>query len=413
MSPLPGSDSSQTVGGGFAGTAGESSGFRYGFFEDIVNWVELVLPSGEVVNASRREHADLFHAVAGSFGTIAVTTLLELRLIAAKTYVELTYHPTDSFESAIETMRLACDVGDTDYVDGILFAKDRGVIITGQLTDEPSPGTKVQGFSKATDPWHYIHVERLTRGRIEPVKVATPLEDYLFRYDRGAFWTGAYAYSYFLTPFNRVTRWALDYFMHTRVMYHALHASRHSRQYIIQDLLLPEDSVEDFLAFVHAEFGLYPLWLCPFRLKKELALRPRLSSSREKENGKDRLFINVGVWGPGSRDYPRFVVQNRRLEQKVRKLGGVKWLYAQAYYTQEEFDEIYDRQWYDDMRKKYNAEHLPTVFEKTRVDTKSTTWDTRTWKGWAFNMVWDIWPISGLYGVYKTVVGRDYLLAKP
>ncbi|KAI7199428.1 hypothetical protein KC352_g19966, partial [Hortaea werneckii] len=41
-----------TVGGGFSGTAGESSGFKYGFFEDTVNWVEIVLGDGEIVRAS-------------------------------------------------------------------------------------------------------------------------------------------------------------------------------------------------------------------------------------------------------------------------------------------------------------------------------------------------------------------------
>ncbi|KAG6040080.1 hypothetical protein E4U41_001421 [Claviceps citrina] len=49
-----------------------------------------------------------------------------------------------------------------------------------------------------------------------------PLVDYLFRYDRGAFWVGKYSFRYFLTPFNRTTRFLLDRFMHTRVMYRVL-----------------------------------------------------------------------------------------------------------------------------------------------------------------------------------------------
>jgi len=35
-----------TAGGGFAGTSGESSSFRHGFFEHTVNWIEIVLPNG-------------------------------------------------------------------------------------------------------------------------------------------------------------------------------------------------------------------------------------------------------------------------------------------------------------------------------------------------------------------------------
>lgn len=55
-----------TVGGAFAGTAGESSGFRYGFFDSTVNWVEIVQADGEVVTASSHERADLFYGAAGT-----------------------------------------------------------------------------------------------------------------------------------------------------------------------------------------------------------------------------------------------------------------------------------------------------------------------------------------------------------
>jgi len=74
-----------TVGGGFAGTAGESSSFRYGFFDRTVNWIEMVLADGEVVRASGTEREDLFLGAASSFGTLGVATLLEIQLIEAKT----------------------------------------------------------------------------------------------------------------------------------------------------------------------------------------------------------------------------------------------------------------------------------------------------------------------------------------
>src|SRR4051812_39021058 len=50
-----------TVGGGFAGTAGESSSFKYGFFDRIINWIEIVLANGEIVKASSTERPDLFY----------------------------------------------------------------------------------------------------------------------------------------------------------------------------------------------------------------------------------------------------------------------------------------------------------------------------------------------------------------
>ncbi|KAK0303579.1 hypothetical protein B0A54_14424 [Friedmanniomyces endolithicus] len=419
-----------TVGGGFAGTAGESSGFRYGFFGESVNWIEIVLANGETVTASPREREDLFEGASGSFGTLGVTTLLELRLIDAKRYVELTYHSVTSTEEALATMKNAChaDAGN-DYVDGILFAPDRGVIITGRLTDDLLADTKVQRLSRAQDPWFYLHAEAMITGDPagEPMKEATELRDYLFRYDRGAFWTGKYAFDYFLVPFNSVTRYLLDYFMHTRVMYHALHASGHTKKYLIQDLLLPEHNAEAFVEFVGKELGTWPLWLCPFVVNGGLALHPKLALEKEAEagrknsegkeedagDGEKKTFINVGVWGPGATNYDRFVDQNRRLERKVRELGGIKWLYAQAYYTEDEFREIYDQKWYEGLREKYFTTHLPTVFEKVRVDlSPASEVETTSWSGWVRSAAWNTWPVSGLYGVYKTLIGRDYLLAK-
>ena len=175
-----------TVGGAFAGTAGESSGLKYGFFDRTVNWIEMVLPDGEVVLTSPEERSDLFYGAAGTFGTLGVTTLLEIQLILSKPYVELTYHSVTSIADALSTMDAATKMDANDYVDGILFALDRGVIITGRLTDELLPDSELQRFSRAHDPWFYIHADRLASRSLESVKKVTPVRDYLFRYDRGA-----------------------------------------------------------------------------------------------------------------------------------------------------------------------------------------------------------------------------------
>jgi len=207
-----------TVGGGFAGTAGESSSFRYGFFDRTINWIEMVLANGEIVRASSTEKSDLFFGAASSFGTLGVTTLLEVQLIEAKTFVELTYYPVTSISEAQEKIEEATKDMSNDYLDGIMFAKDRGVVCAGRLTNTVSSEVKVQKFTRPTDPWFYIHVERLMKARTTPLKEAVSITDYLFRYDRGAFWVAKYAYKYFITPFNRITRFLLNYFMHTRVM---------------------------------------------------------------------------------------------------------------------------------------------------------------------------------------------------
>ena len=198
--------------------------------------------------------------------------------------------------------------------------------------------------------------------------------------------------------------------MHTRVMYQALHASGHASKYIVQDLLLPEDTAEQFINYVSTDFGFWPLWLCPLKVGSEVAMHPNLARGAHTSD-KEISFVNVGVWGPGPTDYSKFIDVNRRLEQKVRECGGIKWLYAQAYYTKDEFWSIYDKRWYDALRTKYGATHLPSVYDKVKVDVSTVT-RRKDWLGWAKDVAWGVWPVSGVYGVLKTLYEREYLLAK-
>jgi Delta24-sterol reductase len=240
-----------TTGGGFSGTSGESSSFRHGFFENTINWIEIVLGNGDIVTASDIDRPNLLYGAVSSYGTLGVTTLLEIRLIEAKTYVELTYHRVASVPEALHKIESARE-DSFDYLDGILFAKDRGVVCIGRMTNIVGEGIKIQRFSGAQDPWFYCHAEEIIANSDCPTTAAIPLVDYLFRYDRGAFWAGCYVYAfqYFITPFNRVTRWALDSFTHTRVMYDALHKSGLASRYIVQDVAVPYHAANEFSQFL-------------------------------------------------------------------------------------------------------------------------------------------------------------------
>lgn len=397
-----------TVGGGFAGTSGESSSFRHGFFDRTVNSIEMVLPDGEIVTASSLERPDLFYGAAASFGTLGVTTLLEVQLIVAKKYVELTYHPVMSMHEALQKFEEATRDSSNEYLDGILFSQNRGVICSGRLTDQVGP--RVQRFSRPKDPWFYLHARDVVKDCANtPATELVPLTDYLFRYDRGGFWVGFYAFQYFITPFNAITRWILDKFMHTRVMYHALHQSGLSNQYIVQDVAVPYPAAEEFLRYLDRAFGHYPLWLCPLhQMGKSSRSAQGLLAERASPNSPEML-LNFGVWGPGPRKKNDFIAVNRSLEHKVREMNGSKWLYAHVYYSEEEFWDIYDRKEHDALRVKYHATYLPTLYEKVKVDINTEAAIQKSWIIWLLATFWSIWPLRGLYGVYKVVVGGDYL----
>ena len=392
-----------TVGGGFAGGAAESSSFKHGMFDCAINWIEIVQADGELVKASSTERADLFHGAAGTFGTLGVVTLLEIRLEEAKKYVELTYLSIASPADIVNEIEKAMKDPSNAYIDGIVLAKDKTILMAGRGVNSVQLGVKERRFWRARDDWFICHVGKLfANANRDPVREAIPLEDYLFRYDRGAFWTGVYAFKYFITPFNRLTRWALDPFMRTRVMYQAMHAAGHGDRYIIQDLAIPQSSAQAFIEYIDEDFGIYPLWLCPIKRSKDhhLSLYPSGQSGPEASE----TMLNIGVWAPGPSGTAAFVDANRAIECKVRQLSGLKWLYAHSYYTREEFWSIYDREWYEALRVKYHATYLPDLYDKVSVKIAALE---KSHQG-----IWRIWPLSGLYGIAKATVGGNYLLRR-
>jgi Delta24-sterol reductase len=370
-----------TVGGAIQGNGGESSSFKWGCFNQTCNWYQIVLPDGQVIKATPRHHQDLFYGLPGTAGTLGILVAAEIQLVPAKPYVELTYTPTISFGDMTRRIK-AISSQKVDFVDGIMFSRTSGVIISGILSDRP--GTKIVRFSRARDQWYYLHVESALRSHTEGWTESVPIEDYLFRYDRGAFWVGRFAFELFGVPYTRFTRWALNPILHTRKLYQALQESGASQQHIVQDLVLPEKSATAFLRFVDAQLAVYPLWICP--------MLPDRRSSFQLNNINAPSLINVGVWGPNIPDYDQFVRLNRLVEEKTLSMGGKKWSYAHSYFTKKEFWSMYAKPAYLALRKKYHAEHLPDLYSKLTVNER--------------------YPINHRKGALKTIFGLARLRIK-
>ena len=402
-----------TVGGGFAGTAGESSSFRHGLFDKTINRIEIVLANGEIMQASKNERKDLYDGAAGSFGTLGVITSLEVQLTRAKPYVELTYTPVGSTEEALQKIEERTVSDETEYLEGILFGKDKGLVIHGKLVDKLDSKLRCTGYTRAQDPWFYLRAKEILHSGVDDVHELVPIKDYFFRYDRGTFWAGWYAFQYFITPFNAFTRWALDSLLRTKVAYQALHKSQMADQYIVQDIAFPYATLGRFVDYIDRKLGLFPLWLCPLNMGSEISLRPYNMALTAPEARSPGMMINVGLWGPGPKQYDRFIAANRDIERETAELGGIKCFYAQGYYTSDEFWKLYDKKAYDALRSKYHASGLPSVDEKVNVDlTRRTHADDQAWGEWMYEKFKEQWPVRGVYGVLQVFIGREYLLAK-
>lgn len=402
-----------TVGGGFAGTAGESSSFRHGLFDQTINRIEIVLATGEIRQASRTEQRDLYDAAAGSFGTFGVITSLEVQLVRSKPFVELTYAHVGDMEAAVRKIEACTADPDVEYLEGIMFGLEKGLIIYGSLMDKPNPALRQTRYLRAKDPWFYLRAKEILDSELDDFYEIVPIKDYFFRYDRGTFWAGYYAFKYFITPFNYITRWALDSLLRTKVAYHALHKSHMADQYIVQDIGFPYATVGKFVEYVHNKFGFYPLWLCPLKMDKNMSLRPKNMAAFAPDARSPGMMLNIGLWGPGAKQYDRFIAENRDIERKTAELGGLKCFYAQAFYTPDEFWVLYDKQWYDDLRERFHATKLPSVYDKVNVDlTTRTHTSEQGWSEWMYEKFKEQWPVRGVYGVLQVFISPEYLLAK-
>lgn len=363
------------------------------------------------MQASRTEHEELLHACGGSFGTFGVITALHIDLVEAKQFIELTYTPITSMETALDVIETKTDQSANQYLDGIMFGQQAGVIMSGRLSDAQN-GLPVSRFTRATDPWFYLHAEKvMQRASDSEYREVIPVKDYLFRYDRGAFWAGKYSFQYFMMPFNAFTRWLLDPLLRTKVMYHALHKSHLAEEYLVQDIGFPYKTAPKFMDYLHNTFGFYPIWLCPLKVDPDMALHPRKMAAFVEDARSPGMMLNIGMWGPGPRRYEDFILANRDIEKMTLLLGGLKCFYAQAFYTEQEFWDVYDKEWYDKMRLMYDASSLTNVYQKVNVDLSN--WrplHQLPWREYLYESFKLQWPVKGVYGALQVFLKSDYLL---
>lgn len=344
-----------TVGGAIQGAAIETSSHTWGCFSQTTNWVEMVLGNGKRIIASPKKHEDLYYGAAGSYGSLGIVVATEIKLIKAKKFVNLTHYPVNSFNEALSLADKYAKEH-ANFVECLMFNKTRGSIIIGRLSEKPD-GKKYR-FTRPHDPWYYLYAEK-TANKNREVTHAIPLKDYLFRYNRGAFWGGKLAFSHFGVKFSAINRFILDPILRTRKLYKALQESAAGQMYICQDIVLPRKSVVSFMNYIDRQFDMYPMIFCLIKAEPRSPLLP---------NGIDtKMTYNIGVYGLKVTPFSQFVEKNRQIEQKTRELGGKKWFYAHSYYSESEFWNIYDKKWYETLRTKYSATTLPDVYERTRV----------------------------------------------
>jgi FAD/FMN-containing dehydrogenase len=118
---------------------------------------------------------------------------------------------------------------------------------------------------------------------------------------------------------------------------------------VIQDVDIPIASAPAFLDFLMREIGILPVWICPVRGPApgaEFTLYPLAPGS---------LYVNFGFW-----DVVESTVAhapghfNRLVEHEVLRLGGIKSLYSDSFFTPDAFAQTYAMARYQALKARYD-----------------------------------------------------------
>ncbi len=370
-----------TVGGAIMGAAAESTAHKWGVFNDICTGYEIISGDGTLLTASSQENRDIYYGIAGSYGSFGTLVSADVSLEKAKSYVKLKYHIFSSPRKAIELIRhLSRMESSPEFIDGIVFSKDLAVIIEGTMQDRADHGIPFFSLKPLHAEWYYQHVKNIGIHSDKQVQEEMmTLEDYLFRFDQGAFWMGSYLFDTHLTTrligegilklmknktitedeikkSSAITgpssfwRFILHPIMRSQYLWGILHKAEEwvQERIIIQDFCIPESKAATFLEESLTDPGTFPLWLCPIKgTTTPQIFSPHLLTGENK----DPLFINIGIYGLPSYYAPIRDV-TRKLERRTKESLGRKVLYSRSYYEPDEFWEIYSRKDYESLRAK-------------------------------------------------------------
>ncbi|HET9046521.1 MAG TPA: FAD-binding oxidoreductase [Casimicrobiaceae bacterium] len=346
-----------TLGGAAAGVGIEASSFHVGLVHDTLHEIDVLTGRGDVLTCRPdNEHSDLFHGFPNSYGTLGYALRLSAQAIRAQPYVELAHRRFESLDDMLTALFAACK-GGADFVDGVAFSPGEYYL---NLCRFVAHAPYVSDYT-----YERIYYRSIREREVDYLTAA----DFIWRWDTDWFWCsknlgaqnpllrrlygrdrlGSRTYQKIMRWNSRhqVTGW-LD-------RLRGLHPES-----IIQDVDIPFERAAEFMAWFEREIGIAPVWLCP------IGSAPAAGRFPLYPLDPGRLYVNFGFWDvKRTRDAHPAGHFNRLIEREVARLGGIKSLYSDSYYSRAEFDAAYGGAAYRALKAKYDPDGaLPELYDK-------------------------------------------------
>jgi FAD/FMN-containing dehydrogenase len=353
-----------TLGGAVTGLGIESASFRNGLPHESVLEMDILTGTGDIVRASPTENPDLFHAFPNSYGTLGYSVRLQIELEPVKPFVTLRHVRFHAVETLVEAMARIVETGSwngerVDYLDGVVFSAEESYLCLGAQTATPGPVSDYTGRQI-----YYRSIQHAAGEKHDRLTI----HDYLWRWDTDWFWCSRA----FGAQDPRIRRfWPRR--MRRSSFYWKLigydqrfdiadriekRNGRPPRERVVQDVEVPIERTAEFVGWFLDNVPIEPIWLCPLRLRDT-------GNSPDAANSADgwplypirphHSYVNVGFWSSVPVG-PEEGYTNKMIERKVSELDGHKSLYSEAFYTPEEFDELYGGEAYTTVKKTYDPD---------------------------------------------------------
>ena len=354
-----------TLGGAVTGLGIEATSYRNGTPHESVLDMDVLTGDGRVLTVTPDgEHRDLFFGFANSYGTLGYALRLRIELEPVRPYVRVRHIRVDSADELADRLLRVCrdrelDGAPADFVDATMFAPHELVLTVGSFVDAAPYISDYTGMG--------IYYRSVRQRSADYLTV----RDYLWRWDTDWFWCSR-AFGVQVPWVRRLipkrylrsdSYWRVIALEHRYGAWTRLSALRGlpAEERVVQDVEVPVQHAAEFLAWLHADTRIAPVWLCPLQ-QRDPERRWDLY-----ELDPDTLYVNIGFWSTvplraGESDG----THNRRVEQEVARLGGRKSLYSTSFYPEPEFWATYNGAAYDRLKQRYDpAGRLLDLYGKT------------------------------------------------
>ena len=346
-----------TLGGAVTGLGIESTSFRNGLPHESVLEMDILTGTGEVLTASPNEHSDLFRAFPNSYGTLGYSVRIKIELEPVKPFVAIRHLRFHSLTDLFATMDRIIETGGhdgapVDYLDGVVFSADEGYLTLGFQTSTPGPVSDYTGQQI-----YYRSIQHPGGNGAEKHDRLT-IHDYLWRWDTDWFWCSRA----FGAQDPQIRRFWPRRYRRSSVYWKLIgydqrfniadriekRNGRPPLERVVQDIEVPIGRAAEFVDWFLANVPIEPIWLCPLRLREDAdwPLYPIRAH---------HTYVNIGFWSSVPVG-PTEGHTNKLIERKVSELEGHKSLYSDAYYSPDEFDELYGGETYKTVKKSYDPD---------------------------------------------------------